>query len=220
MLEGHHMTQRERGRKRGEREFRGCYFLMQSALRPVFFLKDHQASSKEICETERTNCQPGSQSRMTAFHRPPRLPPRYSSSSCLSTRLSSSSPSTGHNYSMKKNDFPKQHHPPHIPWSESKAWTRQQGQVQEIFGGFLLLCSQIRNKVKVTTSCIFICWRWLKNVMHSFSIHLFLQFDRTLIGADMVNFTLLITNFPSKATTITATQTTTAASSFHIWGYI
>ena len=65
------------GRKEGwerEREFGRCYFLMQSARRPVFFLKDHQAGSKEICETERTNCQPGSQSRMTAFHSPAQLP--------------------------------------------------------------------------------------------------------------------------------------------------
>lgn len=69
MLEGHHMTQRER--ERGEGEFRRCYFLMQSALRPVFFLKDHQAGSKKICETQRTNCQPASQSRMTASHSPP-----------------------------------------------------------------------------------------------------------------------------------------------------
>lgn len=128
MLEGHHMTQRGRGG-----EFRRCYFLMKSAPRPVFFLKDHQAGSKEICETERTNCQPGSQSRMTAFHSPSQLPPRYFSSVCLSSRLSSSSPSTGHNYSMKKTDFPKQHHPPFIPWSELKAWAWQQG--LQISGG-------------------------------------------------------------------------------------
>lgn len=90
---------------------------MQSAPRPVFFLKDHQAGSKGICETERTNCQPGSQSRMTAFHSPRQLPPcsTTTSSSCLSTRLSSSSPSTAHNYSMKRNDFPKQHHPTPYP---------------------------------------------------------------------------------------------------------
>lgn len=39
------------------------------------------------------------------------------------SRLSSSSPSTGHNYSMKGNDFPKQHQLTLISWSEWKAWT-------------------------------------------------------------------------------------------------
>lgn len=47
---------------------------------------------------------------------PPR-PPQHCS--CLS----SSSPSTGHDYSMKGNDFPKQHQPTLISWSEWKAWT-------------------------------------------------------------------------------------------------
>lgn len=47
---------------------------------------------------------------------------------CLSTRLSSSSLSAGHNYSMKTNNFPKQHHQTIIPWSELKAWTWQQAQ--------------------------------------------------------------------------------------------
>lgn len=42
-----------------------------------FIPKDHQASCKEIGETERTNCQPGSLLRMTVFHGPPRLLPLY-----------------------------------------------------------------------------------------------------------------------------------------------
>lgn len=137
---------------------------MQSARRPVFFLKDHQAGSKEICETERTNCQPGSQSRMTAFHSPPSAPPPpppRCSSSCLFTHLSSSSPFTGHNYSMK-NDFPKQHRPtlyPLIRVEGVNLTTRTS--TGDFRGGntigFLLLCSQNRDKVKVTSSCIFIC---------------------------------------------------------------
>lgn len=54
--------------------------------------------------------------------------------------------------------------------------------------------------------------------MDSFALLLFLLFDRTLIKTAAVNLTLLITNFPSKATTVPATQITAAASSFHFWG--
>lgn len=48
--------------------------LMKTPLRTVFFLKDHQADSKEIREAEQTNCQSGWQSRMAAFLGPARLP--------------------------------------------------------------------------------------------------------------------------------------------------
>lgn len=191
---------------------------MQSALRPVFFLKDHQAGSKKICETERTNCQPESQSRMAAFYSPPQLPPCYPFSSCLSTRLSSSSPSTGHNYSMKKNDFPKQHHPPTISCSvESVNLSRTST------GDLWRISPVLFSNQKQSQSHYFMYIYMLEMIenCHTFHIiHLFLQFDRTLIVMEIVNFTHLITNFPSKATTITGIQTITAASSFHIWGYI
>lgn len=214
MLEGHHMTQRQR------EGFRRCYFLMQSAPRPVFFLKDHQAGSKKICETERTNCQPGSQSRMTAFHSPPQLPLySSSSSSCLSTRLSSSSPSTGHDYSMKKNDFPKQRHPPLYPLIRAKSLNLTTStSTGDLRSKILIYCKHCKIWIKVKALCICKWGRWLKISMPSFTLLLFLLFDRTLINTVTVNVTPLITNFPSKATTITAAQITTAASSFHFWG--
>ena len=51
--------------------------------------------------------------------------------------------------------------------------------------------------------------------MHLFAINLSLQFQRPSIGTDMVHLPWLISNFPTKATTITATQTTTLTTPKH-----
>lgn len=125
---------------------------------------------------------------MTAFHSPPH-PPTHLSSLFITPPpawLSSSSPSTDLNYSMKKNDFPKQRHKPLVPWSESKirAW-----QDRGISG---------RTWISVV---------WYSNQNQSHLMHIYMlekvpcvrvifspKSERRLIGKELVNFPLLITN--------------------------
>lgn len=162
VLEVRRMTRRGRGVRT---ESWRCYFLMQSAPRPVFLLKDHQAGSEGICETERTNCQLGSQSRMTAFLSPTQLPPPTATPLLLTPPAS------------------RLPHPPPVTitaWrgmifqnSISQLSSPDQSGKRELGSrdlrrkstiGFELRCLPIRHQVRITTRLIFMSRGWLKNL--------------------------------------------------------
>lgn len=174
--------------------------LIKTVPRPVFFLEDHQAGSKEICEAEQTNCQAGSRSRMTAFLGPAQLPSTLLSPACVSNRLSSSSPSNSHDYSMKvRNGFSKTASP-----------------------GTDIQSTQEENQMVFWI--VFHCWSSPESsITFIYTLQLIEIFQAVIISFLPVHTTLIgirWSDFPRQSNDNKQPDNKSRGVSFHIWGSI